>query len=198
MHGFSAAAALLKDALSPLSDAHYHGVGVAVLAIVFAWSSAAKIHRPLLAAMALVDFGIVRKVRRWHGTALGVGEGVLAIALVSGLAADASLTAATILLWFFVAMIAGQLLTGRTFACFCFGDADSVLSRWTLARTGALAVLAMLLAAFAPLHANTARELPLPALQWITAAALVGSAVLAYQSVRLMRGSTGRLEGAGA
>ncbi len=198
MHGFGAAAAFLKDALSPLSDAHYHGVGVAVLAIVFAWSSAAKIHRPMLAAMALVDFGIVRKVARWHGTALGVGEGILAIALVSGLAADVSLTAATVLLWFFVAIIAGQLLAGRTFACFCFGDSDSVLSRWTLARTGALAVLAALLAAFAPLHVTTERELSVPALQWITAVALVGATVLVHQSTRLMRGPTRQLERAGA
>lgn len=196
MHGFAAAAALLTDAMGLLGEPAFHGIGVLLLAGVFGLSGSAKVRRPALAAMAMVDFGIVRKVRPRLGAALGAAEGLLAVALVVGALADVFLSVATILLWFFVVLIARQLLSGNRFACFCFGDADSPLSRWTLARTVVLAVLATVLAVLAP-GTQTARELPVGALQAVAASALFGTALLGGQLPRLVRG-TARPLGPGA
>ena len=188
MHGFSTSSTLLINALSVLGEPVYHGVGVLLLAGIFGLSGGAKLRRPALAAMAMVDFGIVRKVRPPLGAALGAAEGLLAGVLVVGAFAQAFLLAATILLSFFVVLIARQLLSGRTFPCFCLGDADALLSRWTLARTAALAVLAMLLTVLAPIT-NEARELPAGALQAVTAAAIIGTVLLGGQITRLVRGT---------
>jgi len=51
-----------------------YGVAIWILAIIFAWSGIAKLWQPTLAARALVDFGVLRRVRPHLGSALGVAE----------------------------------------------------------------------------------------------------------------------------
>ena len=84
----------------------------------------------------------------------------------------------------FVLLIAKSLLSGKDFACFCFGDADSRLSRLTLVRTGALALLASVLA-IAPLPYASFDQTYL--LQAISAAAFVGTIALGSQIAKLLR-----------
>ncbi len=109
---------------------------------------------------------------------------LLALLLITGTLPLLSLPLTAGLLWLFVILIARSLLSGRDFACFCFGETDSRLSRMTLVRTGALALLASVLA-FAPLpYASFDRTY---LLQAITAAAVVGTVVLGSQIARLLR-----------
>jgi membrane protein YdbS with pleckstrin-like domain len=78
-------------------------------------------------------------------------------------------------------------LVRKKFACFCFGEADSKLSRWTLIRTAALATLASLLVV-APLRAGGYAALTQTyVLQAVAAAAIVGAVVLGGQIPKLLR-----------
>ncbi|MGH3144635.1 MAG: MauE/DoxX family redox-associated membrane protein, partial [Rubrobacter sp.] len=162
-----------------------YGIVVWVLAIVFVWSGVAKLRRPTLAAVAITDFGVVRRVRPRLGSALGGAEVLLALFLVTGFLPMVFLPFTAGLLWLFVLLIARSLIAGDDFACFCFGDGDSRLSRLTLARTVALALLASVLAVT-----------PLPTypslgetyiLQAVSAAAFVGAILLGSQVPRLLR-----------
>lgn len=122
--------------------------GVWLLAGVFLWSGAVKLRRSRRAALAMVDFGVVRSPRRIHGFLLGGGE--LSLALLLIVADQAGLVVAAGLLWIFVVIVARSLAHGGRFSCYCFGDADQPLSWLTLARTGLLAMLATLLLAGVP------------------------------------------------
>lgn len=161
-----------------------YGIAVWILAIVFVWSGLAKLRRPTLAAMAITDFGVLRKIRPRLGTALGGAELLLALSLIAGALPDIILPVTAVLLWFFVLLIARSLWLGKDFSCFCFGDADSRLSRLTLVRTTALALLASALVV-APLGYAGFDQIYL--LQAISAAALVGAIALASRIPKLLR-----------
>jgi hypothetical protein len=90
------------------------------------------------------------------------------------------------LLWSFVLLIGRALISGEDFACFCFGDGDSRLSRLTLVRTAALALLASILAV-APPTGGYAGFSDTYLLQAVSAAAIVGAVVLGGQISRLLR-----------
>ena len=184
VNGFGSALSLLTDALSLLTAPAGYGVAIWILAIIFVWSGLAKLRRPSLAAMAIVDFGVLRRVRPRLGSALGAAELLLALFLITGTIPAIFLPVTAGLLWIFVLLVSRNLWSGKDFACFCFGDADSRLSRLTLVRTAALALLASVLAA-APLPYAVFSQAYL--LQAITAAALVGSMVLGSQIRRLLR-----------
>ena len=184
MSGFESALALLAKALHLITAPTGYGIAVWILAIIFAWSGVAKLRKPTLAAVAIMDFGVLRRVRPRLGGALGAAELLLALLLVSGTLPALVLPVTAGLLWLFVVLIAKSLLSGRDFACFCFGDADSRLSRLTLVRTGALALLASVLAV-APLpYAGFDRTY---LLQAISAAAFVGTIALGSQIANLLR-----------
>ncbi len=185
MSGFESAFLLLGDILRLLTEPPNHGIAVWVLAVVFAWSGIVKLRQPALAAMAMVDFGILRRVRPGLGAALGAAETLLAVSLALGVFPALTLPVAAGLLWLFVALIAHSLLSGEEFACFCFGNADSELSRLTLVRTGALALLASALA-FAPAGAYPGFG-PAGILQAVSAVALVGTLALAARIPKLLR-----------
>ena len=148
MNGFERLGSLLRDVAEVAADPAARDVLILVLAIVFAWSGLAKLRRPHLTAFALLDFGIVGKLRPRLAVTLGSAEVGLAIALV-GAAAGSSLLrvaatgAATVGLLGFCALIARALQSGRDFPCMCFGDPHAAISRSTLARTAALALLAL-------------------------------------------------------
>jgi hypothetical protein len=184
VNGFESAISLFAKALHLITAPTGYGIAVWILAIVFAWSGVAKLRRPTLAAVAMMDFGVLRRVRPALGSALGAVELLVALSLATGTLPVIFLPITAGLLWFFVLLIAKSLLSGEDFACFCFGETDSRLSRLTLVRTGALALLASVLA-FAPLPYAGFVQTYL--LQAISAAAFVGTIVLGSQIARLLR-----------
>ena len=184
MNGFESAIALLAKVFDLVTAPAGYGIAIWVLAIIFVWSGLAKLRRPAQAAMAMKDFGILRGVRPRLGGSLGAVELLLALSLITGTLLVVILPVTAGLLWFFVLLIARSLWSGKDFSCFCFGDADSRLSRLTLVRTTALALLASALVV-APLRYASFDRIYL--LQAISAAALVGAIVLASQIPKLMR-----------
>jgi hypothetical protein len=184
VNGFGSAIALLGQAFDLVTGPAGYGIAIWVLAIIFVWSGLAKLRRPALAAMAINDFGILRRIRPGLGSALGAMELLLALALITATLPVVTLPVTAGLLWFFVLLIARSLWLGKDFSCFCFGDADSRLSRVTLVRTIALAVLATALVVV-PLRYAGFDQIYL--LQALSAAALVGTIVLASRIPSLLR-----------
>ncbi|HEX5847916.1 MAG TPA: MauE/DoxX family redox-associated membrane protein [Rubrobacter sp.] len=184
MNGFGSALALLGQIFDLVTGPAGYGIAIWVLVIVFAWSGLAKLRRPTLAAMAMNDFGVIRKIRPGLGSALGAMELLLAVALVTGMIPVLTLPFTAGLLWLFVLLIARSLWLGKDFSCFCFGDGDSRLSRLTLVRTTALALLATALVAV-PLRYAGFDQVYL--LQAVSAAALVGTIVLSSRIPSLLR-----------
>ena len=137
--------------------------------------------------MAMVDFGVLRRVRPRLGAALGAAELLLALFLATGTLPVVFLPAAAVLLWIFALLIARSLFAGEDFACFCFGDADSRLSGWTLLRTIVLALLGSVLVVALPSAGDYAVFGETYALQMASAMALVGAIVLASQIPELLR-----------
>ncbi len=155
MNGLESAFSLFAGGLHLITAPAGYGIAIWILVIVFMWSGVAKLRQPTLAAMAMVDFGVLRRVRPRLGGALGAAELLVALSLVTGTLPALCMPLTAGLLWFFVLLIAKGLLSGEDFACFCFGDADSRISRLTLFRTATLALLATLVAV-APLPAYAA------------------------------------------
>ena len=183
MNGFGSATALLAQVFDLLTGPAGYGIAIWVLAIIFVWSGLAKLRRPTLAAMAMNDFGIIRRIRPGLGSALGAVEVLLALCLITGTLRVVILPVTAGLLWFFVLLIARSLWLEKDFSCFCFGDADSRLSRLTLVRTTSLALLASALA-LVPLPYAGFDQVYL--LQAISAAAFVGTIVLASRIPKLL------------
>jgi Methylamine utilisation protein MauE len=184
LNGFGSALSLFAEAIGLLTAPAGYGIAVWVLAIVFVWSGLAKVRRPAMAAMAITDFGVMRKIRPWLGAAFGGAELLLAVSLMAGAISIVVLPVTAGLLWFFVLLIAKSLWSGKEFSCFCFGDADARISRVTLVRTLALALLASALAV-APLPYASLGQTYL--LQALSAAAIVGAIVLGGQIPKLLR-----------
>ncbi|MDQ3863565.1 MAG: hypothetical protein M3317_08715 [Actinomycetota bacterium] len=184
MNGFESALSLLAGTLDLLTTPAGYGIAIWILAIIFAWSGLAKLRRPTLAAMAVHDFGVLPRVRPRLGGALGAAELMLALSLIVGALPVVSLPVTAGLLWIFVLLIARSLRLGKDFSCFCFGDSDSRVSRLTLVRTAALALLASILVV-APLPYARFDQAYL--LQAISAAAFVGTIALASKVPKLLR-----------
>ena len=184
VNGFGSAIGLFAQVFDLVTGPAGYGIAIWVLAIIFVWSGLAKLRRPALAAMAINDFGILRRIRPGLGRALGAVELLLALSLITGTLLVVVLPFTAGLLWFFVLLIARSLWLGKDFSCFCFGDADSRLSRLTLVRTTALAVLATALVVV-PLRYAGFDQIYL--LQALSAAALVGTIVLAGRIPSLLR-----------
>ena len=187
MSGFESALALFTELLRLITAPTGYGIAVWILAIIFVWSGVAKLRRPTLAAMAMMDFGVLRRVRPRLGSALGAAELLLALSLIAGVLPALVLPVTAGLLWFFVLLIARGLLSGEDFACFCFGDSASRLSRLTLVRTVALALLASVLAISPPVRGVYASFSQTYLLQAISAAAFIGTIVLGSHIPKLLR-----------
>jgi hypothetical protein len=187
LNGFESAISLFAGALHLVSAPTGYGIGIWILGIIFVWSGVAKLRRPTLAAMAMMDFGVLRKVRPRLGSALGAAEVLLASFLIIGALPVLFVPVTAGLLWFFVLLIARSLRSGQDFSCFCFGDADSKLSRLTLVRTAALAVLASVLAVAAPEVGTYAGFSETYVLQAVSAAAFVGAILLGSHISKLLR-----------
>lgn len=147
MNGFERIAAGASDGFDFLARPEVYAIGSFLLAVVFLVSAYPKLRKPRLAALAIVDFGVMKKVRSEAGLALAFIELSLALALFGAVMASGGgvvlpLVLAALLLWIFVALIARALTSSERFSCFCFGAGDSSLSAWTLVRSTLLAVLA--------------------------------------------------------
>src|ERR671915_2074426 len=106
MNGFESALSLLANALHLVTAPAGYGIAVWILAIVFVWSGVAKLRQPTLAAVAMMDFGGLRRVRPRLGSALGAAELLVALSLVTGTLPGIFLPVTAGLLWFFVLLIA--------------------------------------------------------------------------------------------
>lgn len=184
MNGFESAFSLSAKVVDLLTAPAGFGIVIWILAIIFVWSGVAKLRRPTLTAMAMTDFGVLRRVRPGLGSALGAAELLLALSLMAGVLPAVFLPVTAGLLWFFVLLIARSLWSGKDFACFCFGVTDSRISRLTLVRNAALALLASALAV-APSSFAGFNQTYL--LQAISAAAFVGAVALGSQIRKLLR-----------
>lgn len=184
MGGFNTVLSLGIRGLDTLLTPAVAGVAAWFLAGVFVWSGVTKARRPALAAMALVDFGIARRVWPRLGLALGVAELALAATLAATPRAGAILAAAT--LWAFTLIIARSLRLGKRFPCACFGESADQLSGRTLARAALLAGLATALAC-RPAPFVLGRDPVGAALEAIVAGAIIGAIVLGGQLPVLLR-----------
>ncbi len=194
MHGFAALSSFVRTVEGLAVSEPGRGVAIWLLVGVFAWSGVAKLRRPTLAAMAIVDFGVTRRARPVLGVLLGSVEVLLATLLALGVLSRLVLALTAMLLWFFALLIARSLRAGANFACFCFGEADDRLSGWTLVRTIALALLASMETLTALSLSSTTVPYATRILQAIAALSLLGTIVLARSIPRLLRQSNHFLE----
>lgn len=190
MGGFAALGTLARGAGQILVDPATIGIARWFLAAIFVVSGATKVRRPALAAMAMADFGVVRRVRPPLGLLVGLAELGLAAALALGIWADplarpTAIVAAGVL-WLFALLIARSLQAGDRFACFCFGESDDRLSGLTLARTAGLALLATGLA-LAGAFPTGLPDAGTASVQLVTALALLGAIALGRHVPALWR-----------
>jgi hypothetical protein len=187
VNGLDPIADLWQWTLTTLHSPAGYGVGTWFLALVFLWSGAPKLIRPLPAAVTITDFGVVSRPRAWMGATLGALELVLGVGLLIGRALSPWLTLATLLLVVFEALILRALLRGDLFPCNCFGGGEAEeVSPTTLVRTGFLALLAGALAV-APL--TTVSRTPLSVetyLGLVTAGGLLLTSVVLSRVPRLL------------
>lgn len=184
--GFDAFGRGVASGFDALQGASLFGTLSFLLGLVFLLSAIPKLRKPQLAALAMVDFGVATRARPSMGLALGLAELLLAVAL--GAAAITAATASRVIpvmaaaavLWVFAALIGRTLRSPDRFSCFCFGSEEAAISSRTLLRTGALAILASLLAAAAFAPVETAGLQP-ELLELTTAGAVLGTAVALFQ-----------------
>jgi uncharacterized membrane protein YphA (DoxX/SURF4 family)/thiol-disulfide isomerase/thioredoxin len=157
-----------------------------LLAAVFATAGAGKLFDPAGSRRALEDFGVPARLAVLGRIALPVIELSVAAALVVRPSAQWGAVAAVALLVAFIAVIANALARGRAPDCHCFGQIHSEpAGASTLARNGALAVLAVLVAARGPgpsvdawLAARSTSDLAV----LLTAAAAIGAGTFVVRS----------------
>lgn len=146
MGGFGALDRGLSEAWAFLISPGGLGLLQGLLVATFLVSAIVKIRRPLPAAMAMADFGLLAHPRRWQGTVLGLTELLVALSLGFSWWGRFLAFPAALLLGAFLSVMINSLSKGRRFSCSCFGDSQSVLSWWSALRTAALAVAATILA----------------------------------------------------
>lgn len=166
--------------------AAYFAVAVCFLGLVLFWSGLAKLHHPAATALAIADFGVTRTANRSAAFALSFSEILLALVLVLDVFPTLVLAIATLLFALFAFLIGRSLRAGRAFPCSCFGESQSPLTRWTLARASGLGIAAAALTA-ASLFVARSSSLADTAVAVAVAAALMGLAALGHAVPRLLR-----------
>jgi Methylamine utilisation protein MauE len=147
MNGLEHLVDALGNGISSLPGSSGLSVLLLVLALVLMWSGGAKLRRPWLTGLALVDFRLVGRPRAAFGASVAVAEFALgtllaaAALIVPDLQIPLAATAVALFV-FFSGLIAGALRRGASFSCFCFGSSDDGVSRASLARAAALAATA--------------------------------------------------------
>lgn len=121
-------------------DPRTHVIAASLLGAVFLFSAIPKLRRPDLAAMALVDFGLVRTAKSRLGRGLGAFEALLGLGLLTGVAAPLPAALSTVALWTFSILLIRALRSGQAISCFCFGGTDPISTK-TVMRTIGLAAM---------------------------------------------------------
>ena len=147
MGGFESALDGIGNAASSLHSSPGFEIATWFLAGVLIWSGVTKLLHPWKAALAMVDFGVVKTPSRKQGIALGVVELGLGALLALGAVTMLSLATALVLFSAFTVLIARSLLRGESFPCQCFGGDDSRLGVTSLLRAALLMGLCGLLLA---------------------------------------------------
>jgi hypothetical protein len=166
------------------------GIAVWLLAAVFAISGIAKLHRPIPAAVAMMNFGVLRSIRPEAARALGVAE--ISVAATLSLDLYVGLVVAAALLATFVALLVRALTQGRRFGCGCFSSVETPLSGWTLARTASLFALS-LLALYAETSGGTQVDATTQTLEAMTAISTLSILLLGSRTTSLIRWNAIRL-----
>lgn len=124
------------------------GIGCGLLAALFVASGVPKIRRPFELAIALVRFGIVRRVRPGLGRLLGAVEVAIGLAVALSPVLFPVSIAALLLLVAFTAVVVRSLAAGQSVECACFGTGERT-SMSTVIRNLVLIGVALFVA-FAP------------------------------------------------
>lgn len=154
------------------------------LGCVFLLSGIVKLRRPVLAAIAMADFGLVKRPRRSLGLVGGAGEIVIGLGLASRVLAPWDMVLPLLLLSLFVYLLARAIHRKERFPCFCFGETATVISKSTVARTCVLLLLALAIAT-TPVPAWT--DLDGLVLQLLVGVALLGTTALISRMPWLLR-----------
>lgn len=141
--GFRHLGEFLLLGANAVTSATAAGLSLWLLGFVFLFSGSSKLRKPALVAMALIDFGVTRKLIPLASVALGGVEVVLAIGLMFRVALPLPAIVACALLSIFCFAIGRSLIHGKRFPCYCFGDSNDQLGIWTLIRSGALTIVAL-------------------------------------------------------
>jgi hypothetical protein len=117
---------------------------VAVPAVVLVWAGVEKLRRPFPASLAIVRFGLARRVRPAVGRAAGALELAAGTLLLARPQSPWAYVPAAALLLVFVFLLARALGRGERFACACFGaDEHDSIRPVTIVRTAALLALCL-------------------------------------------------------
>lgn len=185
MNGFEYLIILVGDIYRFISGSAGVGLVTWFLAFVFAWSGTVKLRQPTLAAMAIQDFGVTDRVYPRLGFLVGLFEVLLSIGLASNVLPRFMLLCTLLLLCFFALLIGRSLWRGDDFNCFCFGEINSKLSRWTFARASLLAGLAAILITAPPAN-DLSRDIEVIIFQMVIALSSLGAIALLAQLPRLI------------
>lgn len=134
MGGLEALFAAVRDTIAFIGEEPMFSVVLWLVGAIFIWSGISKARHPSRAAMAMVQFGVLRTPRASAGRTLGYFEMTLGFWLLSGIAVRLSLIVAAILFVAFTVLVLKSLRKGETFTCFCFGSEDDDISKFTVMR----------------------------------------------------------------
>ncbi|HEY6780403.1 MAG TPA: MauE/DoxX family redox-associated membrane protein, partial [Thermoleophilaceae bacterium] len=155
MNGIEQTIDYLEGALRQFPGGALRLVLTALLGLIFLWSGVAKARSPWITALAVVDYGVVRRPVIGVAWLVAIGELGLAAMLLIAPTVSSTLTVtaagiATCAFLLFSVLIARALLAGRSFACACFGSGERLTSK-TLVRSSVLALTALACATAGPL-----------------------------------------------
>jgi hypothetical protein len=113
-----------------------------VPALLLVWAGVEKLRRPFPASLAIVRFGLAKRVRPRVGRAAGAVELAAGVALMARPQSPWTYMPAAALLFVFVFLLARAVGRGERFACACFGarETDSI-TPVTILRTAVLLAL---------------------------------------------------------
>lgn len=112
-------------------------------AAVFLWAGVAKLRNPFPASLAIVRFGLLKRVTPGAGRVAGAIESLAGTLLLLAPFALWAWALPSLLALAFVGMTARALLRGQRFDCACFGSGKSEIGTGTLVRAGVLLVVSV-------------------------------------------------------
>lgn len=126
-------------------------VGAGSLGSLLGLSGGQKIISPFPASLAMVRFGLVRRVNPAFGRTAGIVEALVAVALLAAPTSPWPLLAAAGLGALFIVVVSRSLFAGKSFPCACFGNRSEPISVATLVRAACVFLAAASLAIVASL-----------------------------------------------